>query len=157
MTLQLPFFQACLKEALRVHPIPPMGMSRVIPKGGLKINGHFFAEGCIMSISQWAVHYDTSLFSNDAYQFNPQRWLDPKRSHSLESLLIPFGKGYMTCPGRNLALFELSKILVTIFASWDMELDDFERPLRTHGRLVVQGYDWMVKVAKRESSPNSSV
>jgi len=63
----------------------------------------------------------------------------------------------MTCPGRNLALFELSKVLVTIFASWNMELDDLDRPLRTHGRLVVQGYDWMVKVTKLESSLNSIV
>ncbi|KAL9093089.1 MAG: hypothetical protein Q9159_000448 [Coniocarpon cinnabarinum] len=37
----LPYFMACLWEALRFHPQPGLVMPRVVPAGGLDVNGHF--------------------------------------------------------------------------------------------------------------------
>lgn len=42
---QLPYLQAVIKEALRMHPATGLPMERVVPEGGATISGRFFPEG----------------------------------------------------------------------------------------------------------------
>lgn len=44
-TQQLPYLQAVIKEALRLHPATGLPLERVVPKGGATIAGRFFPEG----------------------------------------------------------------------------------------------------------------
>lgn len=46
----LVYFQACLKEALRLFSPQGLGLQRVAPPGGVTIGGVSFAEGTILSI-----------------------------------------------------------------------------------------------------------
>lgn len=62
----LPFFQACIKEALRIHPSVPMGLPRIAPKGGLKIGDRTLPEGTTVSISPWVIHHSKEIFGPDA-------------------------------------------------------------------------------------------
>jgi cytochrome P450 len=41
---QLEYMLACLDEALRMYPPVPIGMPRVVPKGGFRIAGHMVPE-----------------------------------------------------------------------------------------------------------------
>lgn len=41
----MPYLQAVIKEALRVHPATGLPLERVVPKGGATISGVFFPEG----------------------------------------------------------------------------------------------------------------
>lgn len=41
---QLPYLLACLDEGLRVYPPVPIGLPRVVPKGGATIAGRFVPE-----------------------------------------------------------------------------------------------------------------
>jgi hypothetical protein len=41
----MPYLQAIVKEALRVHPAVGVPLIRVVPEGGAHINGYFFSEG----------------------------------------------------------------------------------------------------------------
>lgn len=63
---RLPFFQACLKEALRVHNPVPMGLPRVAPEGGLRIGGTTLPEGTTVSVSPWVIHHSKEIFGPDA-------------------------------------------------------------------------------------------
>lgn len=72
---QLPYFQACIKEALRVFGPVPMGLARVVPKGGLTIGDRTFAAGTKLSVNPWAMHYSKDIWGPDAHEFNPGRWL----------------------------------------------------------------------------------
>lgn len=47
---ELPYTQACIKEALRVFPGSGMGLPRVAGKGGLTIGTQAFPEGTVLSI-----------------------------------------------------------------------------------------------------------
>ena len=47
---QLPFFMACLSEAFRVHPQPGMLLPRVVPQGGLEVQGYFLPKEVIQSV-----------------------------------------------------------------------------------------------------------
>ena len=42
---QLPYLQAVIKEALRVHPATGQILSRIVPRGGAHLAGRFFPEG----------------------------------------------------------------------------------------------------------------
>jgi cytochrome P450 len=48
---QLPYFKACIKEALRIFSPTTMGLPRVAPKDGITIAGRHFQEGTILSVS----------------------------------------------------------------------------------------------------------
>lgn len=62
----LPFFQACVKEALRIHNSVPMGLQRIAPKGGLTIGGKTLPEGATVSVSPWVIHHSKEIFGPDA-------------------------------------------------------------------------------------------
>jgi cytochrome P450 len=40
----LPYLQAVIKEALRLHPASGLPLGRVVPKGGAEIAGYYFPE-----------------------------------------------------------------------------------------------------------------
>jgi cytochrome P450 len=42
---QLPYFMACLYETYRLFPQPALGLPRVVPEGGLEVNGKFIPQG----------------------------------------------------------------------------------------------------------------
>lgn len=42
---EMPYLQAVIKEALRMHPATGLPLERVVPEGGITINGVFFPEG----------------------------------------------------------------------------------------------------------------
>uniref|UniRef100_A0A0D2XL07 Pisatin demethylase n=1 Tax=Fusarium oxysporum (strain Fo5176) TaxID=660025 RepID=A0A0D2XL07_FUSOF len=42
---KMPYLQAVIKEGLRLHPAGGLPLSRIVPKGGATIAGHFFPEG----------------------------------------------------------------------------------------------------------------
>jgi cytochrome P450 len=42
---QMVYMQACIKEALRLHPATGYPLLRVVPKGGVSLAGQFFPEG----------------------------------------------------------------------------------------------------------------
>lgn len=64
--VKLPFFQACLKEALRIHNPAPMGLPRVAPKGGLTIGDTTLPEGTTVTVSPWVIHHSKEIFGPDA-------------------------------------------------------------------------------------------
>lgn len=41
----MPYLQAVIKEALRMHPATGLPLERVVPEGGATISGYFFPEG----------------------------------------------------------------------------------------------------------------
>lgn len=44
-TQGMPYLQAVIKEALRIHPATALPLERVVPEGGATISGRFFPEG----------------------------------------------------------------------------------------------------------------
>jgi cytochrome P450 len=41
---RLTYMLACLNEAMRVYPPVPFGMPRIVPRGGVQVDGEFIPE-----------------------------------------------------------------------------------------------------------------
>lgn len=72
----MPYLQACIKEALRLHPAVGMPLERVVPDGGLAIGGHWFRPGTVVGINAWALHRNREVFGEDAEHWRPERWIE---------------------------------------------------------------------------------
>ncbi|CAK0859803.1 unnamed protein product, partial [Prorocentrum cordatum] len=80
---KLPFLRACLSEALRLYPEPPLLIRRCVegdecPVGPLCGMGDDatvrFLPGQDIFISTWSLHRSTDLWGEDAGKFHPWRW-----------------------------------------------------------------------------------
>lgn len=73
---QLPYLDACIKEAGRLHPPFGLNLERVVPAGGLEICGQHIPSGTVVGMNAWAVHRDRDVFGQDASSWRPERWLE---------------------------------------------------------------------------------
>ncbi|KAL2220480.1 cytochrome P450 [Thermoascus aurantiacus ATCC 26904] len=98
--MNMPYLQACMYEALRLHPAVGMSLPRVVPKGGITVDGRFIPEETIIGVNPWVVHRDTSVYGDDVEEFRPERWLG-KEKGDMERFFFAFGAGARLCIGKS--------------------------------------------------------
>lgn len=74
--LTLNYFQACLKEAMRLQPAVGFNITRYVPDSGIEIEGNWLPPGTQVAVNAWVLHRDKDVFGDDAESFRPERWLD---------------------------------------------------------------------------------
>jgi cytochrome P450 len=147
----LPYFQACLKEAMRVRPAVGVNITRLIPQGGAEIDGTFLPAGTAVAVNGWVLHRDQKVFGEDADVYQPERWLeDEERAKKMERYMFQFGGGSHLCIGRNLALFEMNKVLPTLLRDYEIELVEMDQPLKANTTFFVVQSGLEVRIKKRE-------
>ncbi|KAI1371584.1 cytochrome P450 [Hypoxylon crocopeplum] len=136
----LPYLDACVKEAGRLHPAIGLTLERVVPKGGVELCGKNFNEGTVVGMNPWVIHRNKAVFGPDADEWNPDRWLGDKEHRTLmERSLLTFGAGHRTCIGKNISYLEIYKLIPTMFGRYKMVLPDSRKEWEvTNSWLVVQ-------------------
>ncbi|OJI96135.1 hypothetical protein ASPVEDRAFT_157352 [Aspergillus versicolor CBS 583.65] len=117
----MPYLQACMYEALRLHPAVGMSLPRVVPDGGIEIDGRFIPAGTTIGVNPWVAHRDERIFGKNTEEFRPERWLVEDRAE-LERYFFAFGNGARACLGRNISWMEMSKLVPTLFSQFDVSL-----------------------------------
>lgn len=117
----MPYLQACMYEALRLHPAVGMSLPRVVPDGGVEIDGRFIPAGTTIGVNPWVAHRDERIFGGNTEEFRPERWLVEDKAE-LERYFFAFGNGARACLGRNISWMEMSKLVPTLFSRFDMSL-----------------------------------
>ncbi|KFZ14545.1 hypothetical protein V501_03179 [Pseudogymnoascus sp. VKM F-4519 (FW-2642)] len=79
----MPYLQAVLKEALRMHPATGLPLGRVVPSGGAAIAGRAFPAGSIVGVNSWVAHANQDVWGPDAAVFRPERWLVGKEEYNV--------------------------------------------------------------------------
>ncbi|KAK0733248.1 cytochrome P450-like protein [Lasiosphaeria miniovina] len=122
----LPYLDACVKEAFRLHPAPGLPMERIVPEGGLEIAGHRVRGGTIVGCSAWVIHRNKDVFGTDVEAFQPERWLvdDEQRVKVMNGTMLQFGMGSRTCIGKNISLLEIYKLVPSMLRRFEIEFDD---------------------------------
>ncbi|KAL4940007.1 hypothetical protein BDV06DRAFT_213837 [Aspergillus oleicola] len=138
----LPYLQACIKEAYRYHAPIGTNLPRVVPKEGLTIRGRYFHKGTLLSVNVWVIHRNADIFGPDANSFNPERWLDKDRAREMDYYLIHWGAGYNQCPGRNLAHFEINKLAATLLRDYEFERVDETKEWSFKNHFITTPNDW---------------
>ena len=91
----MPYFQAVMKEAMRMHSATGLPLWRVIPKGGAEISGRFFPEGTVVGMNTWVAHHNEQVFP-EANTFRPERWLeaedDPAKLKEMNQMYMPVSR-----------------------------------------------------------------
>ncbi|KAJ4211202.1 hypothetical protein NW759_012682 [Fusarium solani] len=122
---KMPYLQAVIKEALRLHPGVGTQLTRVVPKGGVVIEGQFFPEGAEVGVNGWALYYNQDVFGEYAANFRPERWLQPGEDVRIAASFA-FGAGPRSCLGKNVSILEMSKAIPQIVKNFDIELQQDE-------------------------------
>lgn len=96
----MPYLQAVIKEALRLHPATGLPLWRVVPEGGAVVAGQRFEEGDVVGLNSWVAHYDKNVYGDDAYAFRPERWLevDEQRVREMDANFMPVGFSHFSQP-----------------------------------------------------------
>ncbi|CAO2657980.1 Nn.00g072400.m01.CDS01 [Neocucurbitaria sp. VM-36] len=152
----MPYLQAVMKEALRMHPATGLPLERVVPSGGATICDRFFPEGTIVGVNTWVAHRDSETFGADANEFKPERWLidDKDELSFMERNWMPFGLGSRTCLGRHISFLEMSKLIPVLIRDFDFELDGKlqTRGWETKNYWFVKPREFKVKISVRQKS-----
>ena len=149
--MSLPYLQAVIREALRMHPAVGMLLERVVPKGGADVGGVWLPEGTIIGANPWVMARDKTVYGDDAYSFRPERWLeaDEKQLRLMDRNDLSFGAGARTCLGKNISQLEMSKLVPQIYRVFDFELAEPEKSWELHDFWFVKQTGLICKVKRR--------
>ncbi|KAI0646535.1 cytochrome P450 monooxygenase pc-bph [Trametes meyenii] len=145
---RLPYLQAVIDEALRIHATSGIGLPRIVPAGGLEVCGQWFPEGAILSVPTYTIHRDKAVWGEDPEEFRPERWFEQDKV-AVQKTYNPFSFGPRSCVGRNLANLELLVIVASIFRRYHFVLQDPAAPLETREGFLRKPLQCIVGMKRR--------
>ena len=134
-TTHLPYTQAVIKEALRIHPSIGLLLERYVPPGGVDICKQHIPSGTIVGVNPWVVHHDPVVFPGPE-KFLPERWIEngADKLKEMEASFFAFGAGSRTCIGKNISLMEMTKIVPLLLRHYRFLLADPEKEWVVHNK-----------------------
>lgn len=101
--IALPYLQAIVKEALRLHPAAPLLMPHKA-RTHVKIGGYDIPKGTTIHVNAWAIGRDADNWPNPL-QFRPERFLESDIDlKGSDFRLLPFGAGRRVCIGAQVGV-----------------------------------------------------
>ncbi|TKR59748.1 hypothetical protein L596_029376 [Steinernema carpocapsae] len=101
----MPYSNAVLTEILRISNILTFNILHETTTDTM-VGDYMIPKGTVITPQVSVVLRDQGLFSNP-FEFDPDRYLDPKIGKQLEKKVIPFGLGKRACLGESLARAEI--------------------------------------------------
>lgn len=158
---QMPYFDAVVKESLRLHSAVGLPLWRVVPEGGVEVAGQFIPAGANVGINPWVAHRNQEVWGADAEEFRPERWVDAQaeaeagrkeRLQRMEAYHISFGLGARTCIGRHISILEMTKLVPRLLRDFEFELVRPEDGMKCDDFFFVLPMNLWVSVRRREDA-----
>ncbi|KAL9625856.1 MAG: hypothetical protein Q9160_000176 [Pyrenula sp. 1 TL-2023] len=149
---ELPYLDAVVHEALRIHPNVGLILERLVPPEGTIIDGYRLPGGTVVGVNAWNIHFKPELYGDNAFEFRPERWLESpeEKVKEMRRNLFSFGAGARGCIGRNMAMLQIYKVVFEFYRRFDASLVDPEREWKVKGSWVTKqtGVDMIVRPRK---------
>ncbi|MED6158014.1 hypothetical protein PIB30_028834 [Stylosanthes scabra] len=120
---KLPYLQAVVKEALRLHPSAPLVLREAVED--CMINGYNIKKQTRTIINVYAVMRDPEAWANPE-EFIPERFLEATDHLSKMSVndvkYVPFGFGKRGCPGASLALTVINVTVASLIQCFNWRI-----------------------------------
>merc|ERR1712183_1167011 len=112
---QLRYLDWCIKEALRL--VPPVQSIFRAANGDQLLQGRWrVPDRTQVMLGIMSVHYDKTLWGEDACEFRPERWENgPPHKYAF----IPFASGPRACTGREFTIIEQKITFVKLLQNFD--------------------------------------
>ncbi|KAF9107234.1 hypothetical protein BGX29_006920 [Mortierella sp. GBA35] len=162
----LPYLNACVKELLR-YICPAHITSRVATEED-NILGYDIPKGTHIYLSTAALHKLKHVFGEDAEEFKPEQWMDPKLlteeercrtkfvTSDMSWTYIPFFLGPRNCIGSKFAVVELKIILYYLLINLEYHpVPGFK--FRKSARITLRPSPGMNLIIKRYSDHATGV
>lgn len=119
----LKYLNACIEEGLRMYPPVSNGLPRIVPPGGMMVDGRHVPYGTQVYVTNLAAYRNPNNF-RQPFSFIPERWLPESQSFAKDKkhALQPFSTGSRVCLGKNMAYHEIRLILSKVLWNFDMQL-----------------------------------
>ena len=133
----LPYLDACIKEAFRLHPAPGLVLERIVPPEGANICGESIPGGTIVGCNPWVIHRRPEIFGADVEKFRPERWIeaDKEQKKMMDSSMLHFSMGARTCIGKNISLLEMYKIIPAFLRRFEVR-HSYPYTLSLHMKMI---------------------
>ncbi|TDH74122.1 uncharacterized protein CCR75_002943 [Bremia lactucae] len=118
---KIPYIEAVLKESLRLCMT---GVHRTPRRSTTLREGTFVPFGTHVVMSVYAAARMSSVWGDDAAEYNPDRWIDAesgkmKQMNSFQ--FITFGGGPHQCVGMRFAMLEMQTVIAVLFSRFNIK------------------------------------
>ena len=122
----LPYLQAVVKEAMRLHPVAPLLVPHKAVEDGVEVCGYAVPKGCTVFINVWAIVRDPAVW-DDPDEFRPERFLGKAAGVDFKGKyfeFLPFGSGRRQCPGLPMAERVAPHLLASLLHAFEWRLPE---------------------------------
>ncbi|KXN89187.1 O-methylsterigmatocystin oxidoreductase [Leucoagaricus sp. SymC.cos] len=141
----LPYVNAIAKEAIRWHPVLPLGVPHMTTDDD-EFNGWFIPKGTIVIGSAWSILHDPEAYK-DPLEFIPERFLrDGQLDPSVrDPSITAFGFGRRICPGRHMSDISLFLTIASFLSCFEIRapLDENGNPIKPSGEYTSGTFQWV--------------
>ncbi|KAJ5135232.1 uncharacterized protein N7515_004510 [Penicillium bovifimosum] len=128
----LPYLEGVIREAYRLHSSTSGTFQRVTNPDGLVLpNGCSLPGSAYVGCPSATINRDTTIFGPDAYEYNPERWLQgpnensdeySERRRAMDRAELSFGQGSRSCIGKSVVALEMFKVIASLVSHFKFEL-----------------------------------
>jgi cytochrome P450 / NADPH-cytochrome P450 reductase len=143
---QLKYIRMILNEALRLYPTAPQ--FTLYAKEDMVLGGKYpikKRQNVVVLLPQ--LHRDKNAWGEDAEEFRPERFEDPKKVP--HDAYKPFGNGQRACIGMQFALHEATLVLGMILQHFDL-IDHTNYQLKIKQTMTLKPDNFTMKVKLRD-------
>ncbi|KAI1095697.1 benzoate 4-monooxygenase cytochrome P450 [Rostrohypoxylon terebratum] len=136
----LPYLDAVIHESLRIHGNIGLICERVVPAGGVTIDGYKIPPGTVVGVNPWVIHHNADIFGEDVNVFRPERWIERTQDciNEMKKNLFSFGAGPRMCIGKNIAMMQIYKFTAEFYRRFKAELADPKKDWHVTGNWVTK-------------------
>jgi cytochrome P450 len=151
------YLEMIVKESLRLWPPAPIIGREAIKDIVLPHSGVIIPAGARVAFAIFAIQRSKEVYGEDAYEFRPERWEDPKVKAQIErfpAAWMPFlpQKHHRNCIGSTFAWNELLIGVASMVRSFKLEWPEGQQqPKRELAITMRPGPDPKIRIVAREA------